>query len=86
MRGVELKWQSYKLVTIIHNVDTQSPSLKETAAVIVAVKRFPWFLITHLKWFVRDEPVHVICKANKCLRIFILLNYPKLVSKEGFNW
>ena len=64
---------------------TQSPSLKETAAVIVAVKRFLWFLITPLKWFVRDEPVHVIIyMANICLRIFILtlsvrlLNYPKL--------
>ena len=60
MRGAELKWKSYKLVTITHNVDTQSPSLKETAAVIVAVKRFLGFLITPLKWFVRDEPVHVI--------------------------
>ena len=49
------------------------------------------FLITPLKWFVRDEPVHVIYKADICLRIFIftlsvrLLNYLKLASKEGFN-
>ena len=91
MRGAELEWKSYELVTIIHNVDTQSPSLKQTAAVIVAVKRFLWFLITPLKWFVRDEPVHVIYKTNICLRIFIftlsvrLFNYPKLASKERFN-
>ena len=92
MRGAELKWKSYKLDTIIHNVDTQSPSLKETTMVIVAIKRFLRFLITPSKWFVRDEPVHVICQAKICLRIFIftlsvrLLNYPKLASKEGFHW
>ena len=76
---------------IIHKVDTQSPSLKETAAVRVAIQRFLQFLITPSKWFVREEPVHVICKANICLRISIftlsvrLLNHPKLASKKGFN-